>query len=456
LTLVAAALICIALTIGQPLQPLVRVQAQSGVQTATLSVTDGYDTKLGKRLSQDGKVYTVQSSDDERWETDAEHFTAFQFTSPLPAGVVIQSVRVMIEHHEENDFGNGALRWEVGIGDLRNPIALIGQSPPILRGKGAEARVEWNVTPFLSTAALVNDLKFVARNNDPRGKKTKTDHLFVVVTYTSVPTPTATTTPTNTPTVTPTATATVSLTSTPESTPMPTSTPAALSSISLAPSPHTMAVGATQLFTATGKDAAGNTIQDLFVSWSVSPGLGGIESTGPFTALVRAGDAPGVYPGAVVAAVGSIAGAADVELGPRPTQFTPSKLYAPVIANEATPDLDNHTACTAYPITPPVSVTQAADDPFNIYRFAAASQYQVTITGYASTGKLALYRIVDDRCATAGTISVNLVQESTITSPTFQTTLDGMVPGESYLLVVNMTGALTSQAYIIAVAPLSP
>jgi hypothetical protein len=453
LTLIAAALICIALTIEQPLQPLVRVQAQSGVQTATLAVTDGYDSKLRKRLSQDGKVYTVQASDDERWETDAEHFTAFQFTNPLPAGAVIQSVRVMIEHHEENGFSNGALRWEVGIGDLRNPVPLIGQSPPVLHGKGAEARVEWNVTPFLSTAALVSDLKFVVRNNDSKGKKTRTDHVFVVVTYTSAPTSTSTPTPTNTPTVTPTATATVNPTSTPESTPTPTSTPATLSSISLAPSPLTMAVGATQLFTATGKDAAGNTIQDLFVSWSVSPELGGIESTGPFTALVRAGDAPGVYPGAVVAAVGSVAGAADVELAPRPTQFTPSKLYAPVIANEAAPDLDNHTACTAYAITPPASVTQAADDAFNIYRFAAATQYQLTITGYASTGELALYRIVDDRCATAGTLSVNLVQESAIISPTFQTTLDAIVPGESYLLVVNTTGALTSQAYTIAVAP---
>ena len=118
LTLTAAALLCIVLTIEQPLRPFAQVQAQSGMQTATLTVTDGYDTKLRKRLSEDGKVDTVQSSDDERWETDDEHFTAFQFTRPLPADAVIQSVKVMIEHYEENDISNGALRWEAGIGDF--------------------------------------------------------------------------------------------------------------------------------------------------------------------------------------------------------------------------------------------------------------------------------------------------------------------------------------------------
>lgn len=203
-------------------------------QTVTLPVTDGYDTKLRKRLSEDGKVYTVQASDDDYWETDASYFTAFQFRGDIPAEATIHAVRLVIQHHEEEGITGNALRWDIGGGALQNPAVLASQRPNVLKGDRKEQRVEWDVTAWLNTSALVNDLKFVIRNEDHKGKKTRLNYLFAVVAYTigddptATPTNTATQTATETPdptaTTTPTAVTTATPTTTSTNSPTPTST----------------------------------------------------------------------------------------------------------------------------------------------------------------------------------------------------------------------------------------
>jgi PKD repeat protein len=52
-----------------------------------------------------------------------------------------------------------------------------------LSGPGAEATVEWDVSPWINTAARVNDLKLTVRNNAGNGKKTRNDRVYVIVTY---------------------------------------------------------------------------------------------------------------------------------------------------------------------------------------------------------------------------------------------------------------------------------
>jgi uncharacterized repeat protein (TIGR01451 family) len=205
--------------------------------TITLPVTDGYDSKLRKRLSEDGKVYTVQASDDDYWETDARHFTAFQFQATIPAQATIHAVRLSIQHHEEKDMTGNALRWQIGQGTLQNPTVLASQRAHVLAGEDKEQRVEWDVTRWINTPALLNDLKFVIRNEDRKGKKTRLNHLFVVVVYATAEDPTATITATATPTdtetpeptatTTPTATATATATATNSPTPPATAPPPA-------------------------------------------------------------------------------------------------------------------------------------------------------------------------------------------------------------------------------------
>ncbi|HVT38904.1 MAG TPA: hypothetical protein VHE78_07660 [Gemmatimonadaceae bacterium] len=80
-----------------------------------------------------------------------------------------------------------------------------------------------------------------------------------------------------------------------------------LATIAVTPSTATLATGATQQFTAVGKDAAGNVVP-ITPEWSLPGGGGIISATGLFTA----GPTAAVFPNAVGAASGNISGTATV------------------------------------------------------------------------------------------------------------------------------------------------
>ncbi|MBB4634730.1 ice-binding family protein [Longimicrobium terrae] len=90
-----------------------------------------------------------------------------------------------------------------------------------------------------------------------------------------------------------------------------------LASITVTPNPVTMGAGDTQQFTATGRDAFGNTVA-FTPLWDVRAGGGTIDNSGRFTA----GPAAGTYPNTVRAcstgacAAGSISGTATVTVIP--------------------------------------------------------------------------------------------------------------------------------------------
>ena len=78
-----------------------------------------------------------------------------------------------------------------------------------------------------------------------------------------------------------------------------------LASVTVTPNPATMAINGTQQFTATGRDASGNTVA-ITPTWSVVAGGGAINTTGLFTA----GTVPGTYTNTVNATSGAFSGTA--------------------------------------------------------------------------------------------------------------------------------------------------
>ncbi|CAN5455314.1 hypothetical protein BH09GEM1_BH09GEM1_44770 [soil metagenome] len=80
-----------------------------------------------------------------------------------------------------------------------------------------------------------------------------------------------------------------------------------LASIVVTPNPMTLAAGATQAYTAAGKDASGNAVAITPV-WSVAAGGGLISAAGVFTA----GTTPGTFTNTVKATSGSVSGTATV------------------------------------------------------------------------------------------------------------------------------------------------
>jgi hypothetical protein len=80
-----------------------------------------------------------------------------------------------------------------------------------------------------------------------------------------------------------------------------------LATITVTPNPATLAVGATQQFTAVGKDASGNVVA-ITPTWSVVAAGGTVNATGLFTA----GNAVGTFANTVQASSGGINGTATV------------------------------------------------------------------------------------------------------------------------------------------------
>lgn len=73
--------------------------------------------------------------------------------------------------------------WGLGNGNLENPNVLASMNPTLFINENNKGTTSWDVTAWMDTAAKVNDLKFVVRNNDPAGKKTFIDHIYAEITY---------------------------------------------------------------------------------------------------------------------------------------------------------------------------------------------------------------------------------------------------------------------------------
>ena len=71
--------------------------------------------------------------------------------------------------------------------------------------------------------------------------------------------------------------------------------------ITITPAVDTATVGDVRLFTAAATDALGNPAPVAGVTWQVSPTLGSLQSSGPFTAQVQMGNQPALYTNAIVA-----------------------------------------------------------------------------------------------------------------------------------------------------------
>ena len=90
--------------------------------------------------------------------------------------------------------------------------------------------------------------------------------------------------------------------------------PGALLTITVTPNPVTLVIGATQTFTAVGRDASGNVVV-INPSWSVTAGGGSIPNgTTGLTAPFTAGNTTGTFPNTVRATQGAIFGTATVNV----------------------------------------------------------------------------------------------------------------------------------------------
>jgi hypothetical protein len=135
-----------------------------------------------------------------------------------------------------------------------------------------------------------------------------------------------------------------------------------------------------------------------------------------------------------------------------PGRFKPVRLWLPVAMKWYPLVAGNHTACTAYPLSLNISASQLANNPFNIYSFVApGGSVSVSVSDYASTGSLLLYRIAESTCPTS--MRLTFLSQTTLTPSAFTIRYQGLTPGAGYLLMVNTTGTLLQQPYSIRLEP---
>jgi len=151
--------------------------------TNTLTVTDCFYWKGKEKLSAKDKIPVVQTSDDERLETDSRSYTCYVFSDPsIPREATIKSVVVLVEHIEDPSFAKGKLVWSVGTGWPAKPVVWASIEAPVRQGQSSDATDSWDITSTVETAEKANSFQLQIQNNDTAGtKKTSVDQVSVIV-----------------------------------------------------------------------------------------------------------------------------------------------------------------------------------------------------------------------------------------------------------------------------------
>ena len=150
-----------------------------------LEVSNGYNQRSRKTLLADDKINLVQSSDNDRFETNYGSFTSYDFPDDLsiPPNTLIRSVVVFVEHFEEERFAQGKLEWSIGRGWPFRRAVWASIKAPVHIGESNEAVDSWDITSLVDTNEKINSLQLEVKNNNNVVKsKTLIDYIYVIVT----------------------------------------------------------------------------------------------------------------------------------------------------------------------------------------------------------------------------------------------------------------------------------
>ncbi len=79
--------------------------ATATAATVTYPVADGWDSKQGKTLVQDGKLHQVQTSNNDWFQAEGGQSLVVRFAAAVPSGATIQSVRVAYDANADVVLG---------------------------------------------------------------------------------------------------------------------------------------------------------------------------------------------------------------------------------------------------------------------------------------------------------------------------------------------------------------
>ncbi len=184
----------------------------------------------------------------------------------------------------------------------------------------------------------------------------------------------------------------------------------------------------------------------IFATLLVVAGIAGVIAL-MFAPASLPGDVQAVLtPPATLAPVIGISGEEEMPAGVQPAP-APAISYATPVYIES----GNHTACTAQAITLPFSGSQDTSHEYNIYRFNATKPaLRLSISNYNNIGEVLIYAILEDACSTTGKMAVRFLTSVKSSEPSMDADIvEGITPGNAYLLAVHTTGRLNDETYAL-------
>ena len=210
--------------------------------------------------------------------------------------------------------------------------------------------------------------------------------------------------------------------------------PGPMASITVVPTPVTLAVLGTQQFTAVGKDVAGNVIA-FEPTWSVVAGGGAIAQTGIFTA----GGTPGTFTNTVQASYNALKGFATVIVTPGPMTtmtITPNPSTLGVGAMQQFTVVGKDAAGNVIAFTPIWSVVAGGGTIDNVGLFTAGSTLGTFAnTVKATSGTISATATVDVVAGALATITVTPNPATMVVSTTRQFTAVGQDAGGNIVVI---------------------
>ena len=89
---------------------------------------------------------------------------------------------IYVEHHEQEQFPSGKLKWNIGAGWPEQPQVLFSIDAQIRNARQDDIVDVWDVTTFVDTAEKLESLQLqIANEDNTSGRKVFVDHVYAVV-----------------------------------------------------------------------------------------------------------------------------------------------------------------------------------------------------------------------------------------------------------------------------------
>ncbi len=157
--------------------------SQSTPISQNLPVDKCIEIKTKQMLSSEDIISLLKESDGKNYGIGGGEYLTFSFSDlSVPAGAVISSVILCVEHYEDKGISVGDLLWNIGTGWSESPDIWNAISAPIHDGETNKSADSWEIKGNADTIEKINSFELQIKNiNSVSTRKTTIDNIYMIV-----------------------------------------------------------------------------------------------------------------------------------------------------------------------------------------------------------------------------------------------------------------------------------